>query len=184
MKTRAILALIACAGCLGGCGAEGGGSLAAPGAGLQSMTVTSRSFPSGGQIPVDFTCDGADRSPALTWSAPPAGTQSFAVVMEDPDAPSGTFTHWIALDISGDTRTMAEAIDVATLGGRVGTNDFKRPGYSGPCPPHREVHRYLFRVYALNAPLTSGPEPSRETFDAALRGRVLGAGVLVGEFSH
>jgi Raf kinase inhibitor-like YbhB/YbcL family protein len=192
MKARAHVAstlatmgsVLASALALAGCGAGGGGALAAGGAAIQSMAVTSRSFSSGGQIPVDYTCDGADHSPQLTWSAPPAGTQSFAILMEDPDAPSGTFTHWLALDISGDTRTIADAIDVATVGGRVGTNDFKRPGYSGPCPPRLEIHRYAFRVFALDAPLKSGPEPTRDAFDAALRGHVLGAGVLVGEFSH
>jgi hypothetical protein len=151
---------------------------------MQTMAVTSRSFSSGGQIPVDYSCDGADRSPQLTWSAPPPGTQSFAIVMDDPDAPTGTVTHWIAYDISGDTRTIAEALDVTTVGGRVGINDLNRPGYSGPCPPRLEIHRYALRVYALDAPLKTPPEPNREALDAALRGHILAAGVLVAEFSH
>jgi hypothetical protein len=165
------------------CGA-GGGSLAPPGATMESIAVTSRSFASGGQIPVDYTCDGADRSPQLTWSAPPAGTESFAIEVEDPDAASGTFTHWIAYDLAGDARSVPEAVDVGAAGGSAGMNDFKRPGYGGPCPPHLEVHRYFFRVFALNAHVHPGPEPGRDAFDAALRGHVLAAGVLVGEFSH
>jgi len=160
------------------------GSLAPPGKVVESLAVTSRSFPSGGQIPVDYTCDGANRSPQLTWSAPPPGTHGFAVVVEDPDAPSGTFTHWIAYDISGDARSLPEAVDLASTGGSTGLNDFKRPGYGGPCPPQLEIHRYAFRVFALDAPLRAGPEPNRDGIDAALRGHVLAAGSLVGEFSH
>jgi Raf kinase inhibitor-like YbhB/YbcL family protein len=158
---------------------------APPGVSVESLSVTSRSFPSGGQIPVDFTCDGANKSPQLTWSAPPRDTQSFAVVAEDPDAPGGTFTHWMAYDIAADTRELPEGVDLATVGGASGLNDNKRPGYSGPCPPQLEVHHYLFRVYALNtAHLTVGPEPDRDAFDAALNGHVLGTGALVGTFSH
>jgi Raf kinase inhibitor-like YbhB/YbcL family protein len=165
------------------CGA-GGGTLAPPGKTMESLAVTSRSFPSGGQIPVDFTCDGANRSPQLTWSAPPAGTVSFAIVAEDPDAPSGTFTHWIAYDIGADARSLPEAADLAAIGGAAGLNDFKRPGYGGPCPPQLEIHRYYFRVFALDAPVHAAPEPNRDAIDVALRGHVLAAGALVGQFSH
>ncbi len=165
---------------------EGGGGevLSPPGITMASLTVTSRSFPSNGEIPVDYTCDGADRSPQLTWSAPPAGTKSFAVVVEDPDAPSGTFTHWIVYNIGADARALPEAVDPGASGAISGLNDFKRPGYGGPCPPQLEIHHYLFRVFALNAPFDPGPELGREALDAAMSGHVLAAGALVGSFSH
>ena len=162
----------------------GGEPLSPAGKAMETLAVTSRSFASGGQIPVDNTCDGADRSPQLTWSAPPLGTQSFAIIVEDPDAPSGTFTHWIAYDIASEARSLPEAADLASVGGATGLNDFKRPGYGGPCPPQFEIHHYSFRVYALNAQLHASPEPNRDTIDAALRGHVLATGSLVALFSR
>lgn len=157
---------------------------AAPGVTLQTMAVTSKSFPSNGDIPVDYTCDGAERSPQLTWSAPPPGTKAFAVIVEDPDASSGTFTHWIAYDIDPAARSLPEGVDLATVSASSGLNDAKRPGYSGPCPPRLEIHHYLFRLFALDRPLTTKPEPDRDAVDAAMDGHVLGEGALVGTFSH
>ena len=167
-----------------GCRSSGGQLAPAPGVALASLTVTSTSFPSNGAIPVDYTCDGADKSPQLTFSAPPAATQSLAIVADDPDAPGGTFTHWIAYNLHADLRTLAEGVDPTSAGGSVGTNDFGRPGYSGPCPPKRELHHYYFRVFALNALLDLKPGPGREAVDAALSGHVLAQGALVGVFSH
>jgi Raf kinase inhibitor-like YbhB/YbcL family protein len=180
MKAWLLGFAVVVAACKGG----GGEVLSPPGTTMETLTVTSRSFPSDGEIPVDYTCDGANRSPQLTWSAPPPGTQSFTVIVEDPDAPSGTFTHWIAYNISADTRALPEAVDPSTVGGVSGLNDFKRPGYGGPCPPQLEAHHYAFRVFALNAPLGGGPELSRDAIDAAMSGHVLAAGALVGAFSH
>jgi Raf kinase inhibitor-like YbhB/YbcL family protein len=157
---------------------------APPGTAIETLTVTSDSFPQNGPIPVDETCDGANRSPPITWSAPPRGTRSFAVVAEDPDASNGTFTHWILYDISAEARALGEGADPSTVGGASGLNDFKRAGYGGPCPPQFELHHYSFRVYALNAPLGTGHEPTRATLDAAMNGHVLATGAVVGVFSH
>jgi Raf kinase inhibitor-like YbhB/YbcL family protein len=151
---------------------------------METLAVTSRSFPSNGEMPVDSTCDGANRSPALTWSAPPEGTRGFAVIVEDSDAPSGTFTHWMVYNISADARSLPEGVDPSAIGGASGLNDFKRPGYGGPCPPPLELHRYFFRVYALDAPIRAGLEPNRDALDAAMAGHVLATGALVGTFSH
>jgi Raf kinase inhibitor-like YbhB/YbcL family protein len=178
----ASIAGMACSSCKSS-GASGAPS-PPPGVTLGSLAVTSKSFPSNGPIPVDYTCDGADRSPQLTWSAPPDGTQSFAIVADDPDAPGGTFTHWIAYDIKSDVLALPEAVDPATLGASVGTNDFKRPGYSGPCPPKMEIHHYYFRVFALSGPLQVAPGASRDAVNAAMSGRVLAEGALLGTFSH
>jgi Raf kinase inhibitor-like YbhB/YbcL family protein len=169
-----------CSGCR-----SGGAQLApAPGVTLGSLTVTSTSFPSNGGIPVDYTCDGADKSPQLTLSAPPAGTQSLAIVADDPDAPGGTFTHWIAYNLQADLRTFPEGADPLSAGAAVGTNDFNRVGYAGPCPPKRELHHYYFRVFALNALLDLKPNVMRDGFDAAMSGHVLAEGALIGVFSH
>ena len=170
----------ACQGCKSGVGELS----SAPGVTLSSLAVTSRSLPSSHAIPVDYTCDGADKSPQLTWSAPPPGTKTFAIFAEDPDAPGGTFTHWIAYNVPGDARELPEAADPATLGGAVGNNDFNRPGYSGPCPPKGELHRYYFRVFALNAAVDLTPGSTRAAVDEALTGHVLARGALVGTFSH
>ncbi|HXN33655.1 MAG TPA: YbhB/YbcL family Raf kinase inhibitor-like protein [Polyangiaceae bacterium] len=185
MTKNLCLALVAF-GCSGGHGCKSGGGQPSPvpGVALGSLAVTSRSFPPSRAIPVDYTCDGADKSPQLTWSAPPAGTQTFAILAEDPDAPGGTFTHWIAYNVRGDARELPETADPSTLGGTVGNNDFNRPGYAGPCPPKGELHRYYFHVLALNAAIDVKPGATREAVDGALSGHVLAQGVLVGTFSH
>ena len=155
-----------------------------PGVTEASMTVTSSAFTSNGQIPVDYSCDGADRSPALTWSSPPEGTKSIAIILDDPDAPGGTFTHWIAFNLPPDARTLAEGVDPTTVGARLGENDFQSVGYRGPCPPKRELHRYFFHVYALDAQLDARDGVNREGIGAAMNRHLLGEGALVGTFSH
>lgn len=167
-----------------GCKSGGAQPSPPPGATLASLGVTSKSFPSSGAIPVDYTCDGADRSPELTWSAPPAGTKSLAIVVNDPDAPGGDFTHWLVFNVRPDALAIPEASDPAALGGIAGLNGFGRVGYSGPCPPRMELHRYFFRVFALDAPLGAKPESNREAVDTAMSGHVLAEGALMGTFSR
>ena len=163
---------------------NGGQPSTAPGVELGSLAVTSNAFSSQHAIPVDNTCDGADRSPQLAWSAPPVGTRSFAIVVDDADAPGGTFTHFVAFNLPGDARALAEGADPATMGGGVAINDFNRPGYSGPCPPKRELHRYYFRVFALNAPIDVKSGASRGAAEEAMSGHVLAQGALMGFFSR
>jgi Raf kinase inhibitor-like YbhB/YbcL family protein len=148
------------------------------------LAVTSSSFPSNGAIPIDETCDGANRSPQLSWSAPPAGTQTFAIVADDPDAPSGTFTHWIAYNLSADLRAMPEGADPSSGGGATGTNDFGHPAYEGPCPPRGQMHRYFFHVFALNARVDPPPLPARDAIVSAMSGHVLAEGALMGVYSR
>lgn len=161
-----------------------GGPSAPPGVTTASITVTSTSFPSGGTIPVDFTCDGKDQEPALAWSAVPEATKSLAIVIDDPDAPSGTFTHLIAFNGKADAHAVAEGADPSTIGATLGQNDFGSPGYRGPCPPKGQLHHYRFSVYALDATLSLFPPTSRAQLDAALSGHVLGQGTLTGTFAH
>jgi Raf kinase inhibitor-like YbhB/YbcL family protein len=178
-----LVALIGCTACHG-CKSGVGHPSPPPGAVLGAITVTSKAFSTSGSIPVDHTCDGADRSPPLTWSAPPEGTRAIAVVMDDPDAPGGNFTHWVAFDIAATTVSLSEGADVASFGGTEGINGFGRVGYAGPCPPRGEVHRYYFRVFALNAPVGARPGAARDAVDGAMNGHVLAEGSLMGTFGH
>lgn len=114
---------------------------------LAKLSVTSDAFQNGGAIPTLFTCDGANQSPALNWGEPPPGTKSFALVVDDPDAPSGTFRHWGAFDIPATVRSIGagQAADSQAL------NDFGKPGYGGPCPPKGHgPHHYHFKLFALD----------------------------------
>ena len=182
---RTIPTLLLAALALGAChGASGGGPAAPPGVAIQRIAVTSRSFSSNAAIPVDFTCDGADRSPALTLSAAPPGTRTLAIIVDDPDAPGGDFVHWVAFNLKGDATSVPEAVDVGDLGGIAGLNGFGRPGYNGPCPPKWELHSYSFHVYALDAALPGRSNATADDVQAAMNGHVLGEGVLVGTFSH
>jgi Raf kinase inhibitor-like YbhB/YbcL family protein len=166
------------------CKSGGGQPLSPLGVTLSTLTVTSSTVQSGGAVPVDSTCDGADRSPQLTLSAPPRETRSLAIVVDDPDAPGGTFTHWIVYNLRPDTLAIAEGADPDALGGVSGTNDFGRLGYSGPCPPRFQEHRYRFRIFALDSLLRPNPPAKRDAVDAAMNGHLLGEGALVGVYSH
>ena len=145
-----------------------------------AFTLTSPAFANGHSIPVGFTCDGDDSSPPLQWQHPPAGTMAFALVVDDPDAPSGTFTHWLLCDIPGDLTTLEEGMGTARVGA-AGTNDFGNVGYGGPCPPKGHgLHHYRFRLHALGRPAGLEGGFTREDLDAALRGHVLGTATLTG----
>lgn len=146
-----------------------------------TIVVTSPAFDAGASIPAEHTCQGANVSPQLNLYNVPPLARSLVLVVEDPDAPSGTFTHWTAWNLSAGARTIPRGADVAALGGREGLNDAGQPGYTGPCPPSGS-HRYFFRVYALSrAPdLAEGSPPSEV---AALLDRdVLAWGELMGTY--
>ena len=157
---------------------------AAPSTSLSSITVTSKSLPGDLQIPVDYTCDGKDLSPQLTWSAPPEGTKSIVIVLDDPDASGGTFTHWLAINLPADSLSLAEGADVTALGAKIGQNDFRSVKYSGPCPPRGDLHRYRFWVYAVDSVVPLNEGATRKDLDAALSGHLLGAGALKATFAH
>jgi Raf kinase inhibitor-like YbhB/YbcL family protein len=142
-----------------------------------AFSLSSPDFRPGGTIPRAFTCDGANARPALVWTAPPRGTRSLAVVVLDPDAPSGTFTHWLAWGIPPSARGLGRTARVP----REGANDAGRSGWTGPCPPSG-THRYVFRLYALRAPLPLRPGADRAAFTRALRGRVIRVATLVGRY--
>ena len=152
-----------------------------------AFRISSPAFADGSPIPVEHTCDGENRSPRLMWSGVPDGTRSFALIMDDPDAPRGTFTHWVLYDIGGTVRELppaVPAIDRGAGGIKQGPNDFRDVGYGGPCPPPGAPHRYVFRLYALDATTGLAPGSSHKDLLAAIRGHVLAEATLTGTFAR
>lgn len=144
------------------------------------FTLRSTAFHDGGMIPREFTCDGGDRTPALTWAEAPDGTRSFVLIMDDPDAPGGTFTHWLAYDIPASATEIADRPPGKTL-----PNDFGRAGYGGPCPPRGHgPHRYFFTLHAVDVPTLTVQGNTRAALERALDGHSLGAARLMGRFER
>ncbi len=165
------------------CKSSGGSPSPPPGQAVSEVTVTS-TFAANGVIPTASTCDGADTSPQISWSAMPDKVKTIALVVDDPDAPKGTFTHWIMWNVKGDTRLIPANGNGGYSGGVAGTNDFDKQGWSGPCPPKGALHHYHFRIYGLDATLTLKPNDKRADLDHAMSGHVIAQGDLVGTFQH
>lgn len=147
------------------------------------IDFSSPAFDAGGSIPREHTCDGADRSPPLRWGDPPDGTRAFALVVDDPDAPRGTWVHWLGWDIPATARGLPEGVGPEAQELVQGTNDFKKIGYGGPCPPPGHgAHRYFFRLYALDRPLALPRGASRAELDRAMRGHVLAQAEWMGKY--
>ena len=153
-----------------------------------AFTLTSTAFTDGAAIPVKHTCDGGDVSPPLAWSGAPAGTRCFVLVADDPDAPAGSWVHWVVYNLPAAVSELPEnvaKVEALDLGGaRQGRNDFRRPGYGGPCPPPGPAHRYLFTLYALDAPLTLKAGAQRKDVETAMEGHVLGSAQLLGTYAR
>lgn len=149
----------------------------------KTMTLTSPAFVEGDRVPPKFTCDGYDVSPALRIVGAPPGAKALALVMDDPDAPRGTWTHWTLWDLPPATSEVPEAAHVEALGAKLGMTDSGAPGWGGPCPPSG-THRYFFRVFALDAPLGLGAGASVADVWAALAKRTLAWGELMGTYSR
>jgi len=152
-----------------------------------ALQLTTAAFQGGGTIPKKFTCDGPDVSPALSWTEPPARTQSFALIVDDPDAPAGTWVHWVLYDLPANTRRLPEAVgkeSERTDGSRQGRNDFGKIGYNGPCPPKGPAHRYFFKLYALDSKLELKPCVTTADLERAMKDRILALAEVVGKFGH
>jgi Raf kinase inhibitor-like YbhB/YbcL family protein len=148
------------------------------------MDIKSSAFGSGEMIASKYTCDGADFSPPLEWSGSPAGTKSFALVCDDPDAPMGTWVHWVIYDIPQTATMLAEGITRGKElpgGGTQGVNDFRKIGYGGPCPPGG-THRYFFKLYALDTMLGLKPGITKDQLLKAMRGHILAEAQLMGTY--
>ncbi len=150
-----------------------------------ALAISTTSFQNGGDIPRKFTCDGADVSPELSWTGAPTSTQSFALVADDPDAPVGTWTHWVLFDLPATTKDLPEGvskIDELPTGGRQGRNDFRKIGYGGPCPPPGKPHRYFFKLYALDGKLNLKPGASKQEVEQAMQGHVVAQAEWMGKY--
>ncbi|MBA7691192.1 hypothetical protein ES703_99733 [subsurface metagenome] len=151
------------------------------------LTVSSSAFQEGDVIPTEYTCEGQDVSPPLAWDEPPAGTQSLVLIVDDPDAPVGVFTHWVLFNIPSNSRDLPEALPTqAQLPSEAqqGKNDFGRLGYGGPCPPPGRPHRYQFTVYALDQPLELTAGASKKQVLDAIQGHILAQGQLTGAYQR
>jgi len=153
-----------------------------------SLTLSSPAFRNNEVIPRKYTCDGQDVSPPLNWSNIPSNTASLLLIMDDPDAPMGTFTHWILLNIPPTRTGLPEDIpkspSIEGIGIQ-GTNDFGRIGYGGPCPPRGHgAHRYFFRLYALNTTLQLKPGVRRNEVLKAIQGHIIGTAEYIGRYSR
>jgi len=153
-----------------------------------SLALTSTAFSHNGAIPKTFTCQGQDISPALAWSGLPAGTKSLALIVDDPDAPDPaapqvTWVHWVLYNIPPTASGLAQAVAPAALppGTREGTNDWKRTGYGGPCPPIGR-HRYFHKLFALDVVLPDLKRPTKAALERAMKGHVLATFELIGTY--
>lgn len=150
------------------------------------MNIVSTAFENEGNIPSKYTCDGENISPQLRWDEFPEGTKSFALIADDPDAPAGTWVHWVIYDIPSSVNTLPEGVpsdEKLSFGAVHGTNDFKKPGYGGPCPP-KGVHRYFFKLFALNEMLDLKPGLTKKSLLSKIKGHVIAEAQLQGNYSR
>ncbi len=157
---------------------------AGPAGGGARMELKSQAFSSGDLIPSVHTCDGSDTSPPLSWTDPPAGTKSFALISDDPDAPVGTWVHWVLWNLPSAARSLEPnqpKKESLPSGARQGTTDFRRIGYGGPCPPSG-THRYFFKLYALDTSLDLPSSATQKDLEKAMQGHILVQAELMGKY--
>ncbi len=151
----------------------------------EKFSLTSQVFQQGGTIPAKYTCDGKDVSPPLSWEMVPDGAKSLALIVDDPDAPGGIFTHWVLFNLPAASRSLPEGVpklDRLDGGGIQGKNDFGKKGYNGPCPPR--LHTYRFILYTLDSELNLKPGASRQEVLKAMEGHVLAKAELDGKYGR
>jgi Raf kinase inhibitor-like YbhB/YbcL family protein len=151
-----------------------------------TMKLESSAFQANHLIASKYTCDGADVSPPLGWDAPPIGTKSLVLICDDPDAPGGTWVHWVLYDLPPEVRELPEGVpsqSTLSSGGVQGTNDFRKLGYGGPCPP-RGTHRYFFKLYALDTVLNLQTGATKAQVEKAMQGHILTSAELIGRYAR
>jgi Raf kinase inhibitor-like YbhB/YbcL family protein len=162
-------------------------SLAVEKAGKDPMQLTSTAFAEGAAIPAKYTCDARNVSPPLKWSGVPAGAKSLALIVDDPDAPSGTWVHWVLYDLPASVSELPEDLAKSQYvagGAKQGLNDFKHLGYGGPCPPHGNPHRYFFKLYALDSLPDLKPGLTKKDLESAMEKHILAQGQLMGTYQR
>lgn len=150
------------------------------------MKLTSSAFSEDAMIPVKYTCDGQDISPPLAWTDVPSGARSLALICDDPDAPAGTWVHWVAFNLAPDMTGLPESVPpekTPKAGGVQGTNSWRRIGYGGPCPPGG-THRYFFKLYALDNTLSLASNATARDVQAAMKGHILAEAQLMGRYKR
>ncbi len=152
-----------------------------------SFQLSSAAFSANEMIPKKFTCEGQNVSPQLSWSGAPAGTKTFALIMDDPDAPVGTWVHWVIYNLPANMKELPEGVekqDRLSSGASQGRNDFRKTGYGGPCPPSGKPHRYFFKLYALDTSLDLKAGASKADVERAIKDHTLGQAELIGLFGR
>jgi Raf kinase inhibitor-like YbhB/YbcL family protein len=154
---------------------------------VMNLQITSTAFSEGQPIPAKYSCEGSDISPPLKWTNAPANTKSFALIADDPDAPAGTWVHWVLYDLPPNTTGLPE--DVAKTqfiagNAKQGLNSWPRLGYGGPCPPPGKPHRYFFKLYALDTMLDLKLGATKKDVEAAMKGHILAEGQLMGTYQR
>lgn len=155
-----------------------------------AIELTSRAFENGSPIPMKHTCDGGNASPALSWTGCPEGTKTLALIADDPDAPAGTFVHWVLFNLPGNEVQLPEDVHRGEVlpqkfgGALQGKNDFRRIGYGGPCPPPGTLHRYLFKLYALDATVPLKAGATKKDLEGAMQGHILATAELMGTYTR
>jgi len=152
-----------------------------------TIQLTSSAFAEGEFIPAKYSCDGEDVSPPLKWSNLPTGVKGLALICDDPDAPVGTWVHWVLYGLPPTETELPEKIpttETLATGAKQGINDFKRIGYGGPCPPAGRPHRYFFKLYALDAEITLEPGATKKDLVRVMYGRILAEGQLMGKYKR
>jgi len=150
------------------------------------IIIKSPAFVPGGKIPGKYTCDGMDISPPLTWTQGPEGTKTFALICDDPDAPMGTWVHWVLFNLPADITEFRENVPPEReleSGAKQGMNDFRKIGYGGPCPPGG-VHRYFFKLYALDTEINLEAGATKEELLKAMEGHILAEGQIIGRYER
>jgi Raf kinase inhibitor-like YbhB/YbcL family protein len=150
-----------------------------------SFALSSSAFAAGAEIPRQYSCKGGNASPALQWSGAPANAAGFALIVDDPDAPHGTWVHWVLWNLPATAHALPEGVpktEQLADGSQQGRNSDHKIGYDGPCPPGGQTHRYFFRLYALSQMLSATPGASRADLDAAMKGHILAQAEYMGTF--
>jgi Raf kinase inhibitor-like YbhB/YbcL family protein len=148
---------------------------------MSTLTLSSPAFRHNGHIPPKFTCDGSDVNPHLAIENVPSGTKSLALIVDDPDAPRGTWVHWVVWNIGPETKDIKE--HTVPVGALQGMNDFRKQNYGGPCPPSG-THRYFFKLYALDTMLTLHATTTKADLERAMKGHILGQAEIVGLYAR
>ena len=152
-----------------------------------AFELRSDAFGQNSPVPQKYTCEGEDISPALIWSNSPEETKSFALISDDPDAPVGTWVHWVIYDIPAEVSELGEGVpakEELDNGSKQGINDFGKIGYGGPCPPPGKVHRYFFKLYALDTVLNLKPRVTKKELLSAMEGHILAEAQFIGTYQR